>query len=71
MLEPGGLFVGTCATWQRVPHSAYGFPELPPNEYYANVGAGDLANILQAVGFKSYTVDVARDGNDLRWSARK
>lgn len=69
ILEPGGRMVGTCATGGRTPHSAYGLPELPADEFYRNVPPGELADQLAAVGFCDFTVDVARSGLDLRWVA--
>lgn len=71
LLEPGGLFVGTCATDGRTPHSAWGDPHPRPGEHYMNVPPGALAGTLVSAGFKEFTVDVARDGVDLRWKARK
>lgn len=71
LLEPGGHFVGTCATDGRTPHSAYGFPELPPDEYYHNVNASDLVDALVTAGFRTFTVDVARSYQDLRWDATR
>ena len=71
LLKPGGRFVGTCATGQRTPHSAYGFDVLPADEYYANVPAGVFADHLAEVGFLEFTVDVARSWMDLRWSAAR
>ena len=70
LLEPGGLFVGTCAAPGRTPHSAYGFPELPPDEYYENVSPASFCMVLSNVGFLTFTVDRARDGLDLRWVAQ-
>lgn len=70
LLEPGGKFVGTCATGGRTPHSAYGHDTLPPDEYYANVTPGELAEVFVGY-FGDFTVDVARSGMDLRWVATR
>ncbi len=69
LLEPGGRFIGTCATGQRPGHSAYGLPELPADEFYRNVPAGELADHLLDVGFSDVTVNVTRSNMDLRWVA--
>lgn len=71
LLEPGGIFVGTCATGNRTAHSAYGLPELPADEFYRNVPSHELAAVFEQVGFLDFTVDVARSGMDLRWAAQK
>lgn len=71
LLEPGGRFVGTCASNGRTPHSAYGLPSIPASEYYRNVEPGELAEALSAATFDEFTVDVARSGLDLRWAATK
>lgn len=68
LLQPGGLFVGTCAAPARTPHSAWGDPHPRDGEWYRNVPPGEMAGVLAAHSLE-FTVDVARSGLDLRWKA--
>lgn len=65
LLDDGGRFVGTCATYPRNPHSAHGDPEPRDGEFYCNVPPALFLGLLHA-RFPTCTVDVTPSG-DLRW----
>ncbi len=46
-----GVFVVTCASYGRKPHSAAGHESVPDGEYYGNVGWADLREAIVAAGF--------------------
>lgn len=48
VLEPGGLFVASCATGRRPPHSAVDGGPLRDGEFYENVDPDDLWQALAA-----------------------
>jgi len=70
-LRPGGMFLVTCAGPRRAPHSGRRAlpPEPDPDEHYANVYAGQLADILYATGFVDLAVDEV--GEDVQAYARR
>lgn len=51
MLAKGGLFVMTCATDPRAPHSAVDGGPLRPGEFYANVPIDSMTEWLKALDF--------------------
>jgi SAM-dependent methyltransferase len=69
VLRPGGKFIGTCATINRAPHSAWGANEPLPGEHYANVSPQDLSTEL--LGFSDWTIRVTRGSMDIQWAAVK
>lgn len=69
LLAPGGMFIMTCATEPRKPHSAIGEPFVPDGEWYKNVHPADAAASMEAC-FTAYTIDVPGNG-DLRVVAFK
>jgi SAM-dependent methyltransferase len=69
VLRPGGKFIGTCATINRAPHSAWGANEPLPGEHYANVSPQDLSTELLA--FSDWTIRVTRRSMDIQWAAVK
>lgn len=67
-LESGGLFICTCATHGRAPHSAESQAPIGAHEFYANVDPAALDLTLDRY-FASHAIDV--QGNDLRGWGRK
>jgi SAM-dependent methyltransferase len=59
-LKPGGVFIMTCATVGRLPHSTVTGGPLLGNEFYANVEASDLASWLPDA-----TISVDDNAHDL------
>ena len=57
LLEPGGMFVMTCAGVGWAPHSAVDGGALRPGEYYENVTEEMLNNWLSAAGFATWQTD--------------
>lgn len=70
-LRPGGLFLMTCATDGRAPHSAVDGGPVRPGEYYRNVPADDYAITLEHVGFEILTMETHPDRGDLYVKARR
>lgn len=70
ILRPGGRFVGTCATVNRAPHSAWGDPWPHPDEHYTNVSPQDLSSAFLPL-FADFTINVTRGAMDIRWEATK
>lgn len=70
LLEDAGVFVTTCATDPRAPHSAVDGFDLRPGEYYANVGRTTLAHTLEKIGFQIMDIKTHPRG-DLYASAVK
>jgi SAM-dependent methyltransferase len=70
-LRPGGMFLVTCAGPNRAPHSGRRAlpPEPDPDEHYANVYAGQLADVLYVTGFVDLAVDEV--GEDVQAYARR
>lgn len=62
VLRPGGLFVASCATGRRPPHSAVDGGPLRPGEYYANVDPDDMWSALAKQGWADGSV-VQADGH--------
>lgn len=61
-LRPGGRFIVTCAGPDRPAHSAVDGGELFDGEFYQNVKASELRDVLESLGF---VVIVCRErGND-------
>jgi SAM-dependent methyltransferase len=73
-LNPGGMFLASCATGRRPPHSAVDGGPLRPDEFYANVSHGDMACHLNGMGWdesKVWTADGHFGGDDLYvWAIR-
>lgn len=69
LLRPGGRFIGTCATINRAPHSAWGAPSPLEGEHYANIYPQDLSGLL--LMFSDWTMRVTRDSMDVQWDAIK
>lgn len=65
-LNPGGLFVASCATKARPPHSAFDGGALREGEYYKNVDPGIMGEFMMSLNWESYEVNVADGyfGND-------
>lgn len=53
-LPPGGVFLTTCASRSRPPHSAVDGGPLVPGEYYQNISPAELADALTV--FSEYGV---------------
>lgn len=67
-LPRGGVFIITCATDYRIPHSAVDGGQLRPGEYYRNVQLEDLAG-LEAL--ETLVLEIDRLAGDLRYCGRK
>jgi hypothetical protein len=70
-LKPSGLFLMTCATDGRAPHSAVDGGPVRPDEYYRNVPADDYRITLEHVGFDVEALEVHPVRGDLYVRARK
>lgn len=70
-LLPGGLFIITCATNPRAPHSAHDGGPIYEHEYYRNVEAEDLLPLLTEARFQFNTVEINRRRGDLYVAATK
>lgn len=68
-LWPGGRFVATCAGPGRAPHSAFIEAGLQAGEFYANVPARAVREVLEGQGWDE--VEVEQAGLDIHASARK
>jgi hypothetical protein len=55
-LPAGGIFILTCATYPRAPHSAVDGGALQTEEYYENIDPSDLDEALKPL-FSSYVVE--------------
>ena len=69
-LSQHGLFVVTCATNPRKPHSAVDGGPIRPGEHYANVEADDLRFYFSNF-FSIVDLTVSRERGDLYCVARK
>jgi SAM-dependent methyltransferase len=65
-LKPDGLFLASCATKARPPHSAFDGGALREGEYYHNVHPTEMEDYMKLLGWENYSVDVADGyfGND-------
>lgn len=70
-LNPGGVFVMTCATEGRAPHSAIDGGPVRADEFYRNVPADDYRVSLELIGFHIEHLEVHPDRGDLYVKARK
>ena len=57
-LKKGGVFIVTCATTGRAPHSAFDGAEVRPGEYYRNVTRPTFEKWLAAAKFTSWDVTI-------------
>jgi hypothetical protein len=66
-LESPGVFIMTCATTGREPHSAVDGALLGPGhgEHYRNVGAEEFESWLEAAGFAVWELEVNLEHHDL------
>lgn len=64
-LKPGGMFLMTCATYPRKPHSAADGGPLQPGEHYENVDPDIFRATAQSVGFKVAEMDCHLTRGDL------
>jgi SAM-dependent methyltransferase len=70
VLRPGGWFIFTCAGPGRPPHSGVAAVwELSPGEWYENVSAGQIAEVLLEQGWEG--IDVRQVGLDTQGKAVK
>ena len=70
VLEPGGLFIVTCAGPGRPVHSGRSaVSELEPGEWYRNISPEELAGALRLAGFQGASVTIA--GQDCQALARR
>lgn len=69
-LKPGGLFLITCATDPRAPHSGLDGGPVRGGEHYQNIAPEDLAGWL-AKSFARYELEIHPDRGDLYAWARK
>lgn len=70
-LNPGGVFIVTCATEGRAPHSAVDGGPVRTDEYYRNVPADDYRVTLEHVGFTIELLEVHPTRGDLYVKARR
>lgn len=70
-LRPGGVFLVTCATDSRDPHSAVDGGPLRDGEHYANVEADTLVALCREEGFVVQDVEVDRLRGDLYLRAKR
>jgi hypothetical protein len=69
VLSDDGVFILTCATEPRAPHSAYDGGQVRPGEYYGNVDILEFTNVLFQAGFKQHetTKTLAGDLQCIAW----
>ena len=60
-LDDGGLFLASCASRDRPPHSAFDGGQLHDDEYYQNISPEDMESILSSMSWKSFEV-IQADG---------
>ena len=75
VLRPGGWFIGTCAGVGRRPHGARGEYDPPAGEWYANVSADLLIDVLADCFEGELAVEYSRRPElpttcDLYWRAQ-
>lgn len=71
-LAPGGMFIVTCATSPRAPHSAVDGGPVRPGEYYSNVPMERLEIAMLHAGFNEIRLDLTNfDKGDLYATAYK
>jgi len=63
MLDRGGVFMATCATDPRAPHSAADGGPVRADEYYANVPPELLVDAVRAAGFDRVAVNTRVQGD--------
>lgn len=65
-LKPGGIFVASCATADRPPHSAFDGGAVRDGEYYANVSFTEMKEYLESKEWEDFSLHVADGyfGND-------
>jgi SAM-dependent methyltransferase len=72
MLAPGGLFLMTCATDPRAPHSADDGGPVRPGEFYRNVSFEEFQRWAQVdTEFLIERFEIDQEAGDLRVLARK
>lgn len=64
-LIPGGVFLSTCATSGRNPHSCIRPGPPLPDEHYENVKPADLELGLKWAGFKDIELEIDYEHHDL------
>lgn len=64
-LIPGGRFLMTCASVNRLPHSAYDGGQLREDEYYRNVTPAEYQEMAERVGFVITNLEYYADRGDL------
>lgn len=60
-LKYGGYFFASCASRDRPAHSAFDGGALRDGEYYKNISPDEMAEVMEAMGWKSFEV-IAADG---------
>jgi len=70
-LRPGGVLLVTCATEPRRPHSAVDGGPLRHGEYYRNVSADKLREVMTAAGLEVVDALAYLDRGDLYMAGRK
>lgn len=62
-LKPGGVFIMTCASVGRPPHSAHGVVPVPPGEWYANVPVPEIEKAAEGL-FTYFEAEFNREHGD-------
>lgn len=70
-LAAGGTLLMTCATDPRPPHSAVDGWEVRDGEWYRNVPADEVRDLLRRWGCREWAIEVHRDRGDLYLRARR
>jgi SAM-dependent methyltransferase len=58
VLKPGGVFIVTCASQWREPHSVNGNGPPKKGEHYEGIFSDDLASEMESAGFSVAFIDV-------------
>jgi predicted methyltransferase len=69
LLQPGGVFIVTCAGVGRIPHSAVDGGPLRGGEFYANVSKADLSAWLS--DFEAVSIEENPEAGDIYATAVK
>ena len=70
-LKSGGLAIITAASTGRVPHKQNGEPGDLGDEWYQNIEADGLKNMLEETGFEQIKVNFRDDSHDVQATAMK